>query len=203
MIDATDREILRILQQNGRISNAEIARQVGMAPSAILERIRKLEARKVIQGYEARIDPAALGLDLLAFIFVRSSGLRGELQTAEQLAQIEEVQEVHHIAGEDCFLVKVRVRDARSLGRLLRERIAAAGGVISTRTTIVLETQHETTRLPIAPAPDEAAALNLVAVQAGHAIEAVDAVSAVGEEAFDLEPIAAVTAAAGEVSRER
>jgi Lrp/AsnC family leucine-responsive transcriptional regulator len=149
MIDSIDREILKILQQNGRLSNAEIARQIGMAPSAILERIRKLEARGVIQGYEARIDPEALGLNLLAYIFVRSNDIGGELRTGDLLSQIEEVQEVHHIAGEDCFLVKVRVRDARTLGRLLRERIGAGGGVTSTRTTIVLETLHETTRLPL------------------------------------------------------
>jgi Lrp/AsnC family transcriptional regulator, leucine-responsive regulatory protein len=148
MIDSTDREILKILQQNGRMSNAEIARQVRMAPSAVLERIRKLEARGVILGYEARIDPTALGLNLLAYIFVRSNDIGGELRTGELLSRIEEVQEVHHIAGEDCFLVKARVRDARTLGRLLRERIPR-GTVTSTRTTIVLETLHETTRLPI------------------------------------------------------
>jgi Lrp/AsnC family transcriptional regulator, leucine-responsive regulatory protein len=197
MIDATDREILKILQQNGRISNAEIARQIGMAPSAILERIRKLEARKVIQGYEARIDPEALGLHLLAFIFVRSSDSRGECQTAERLAEIEEVQEVHHIAGEDCFLVKVRVRDARALGRLLRERIAAAAGVVYTRTTIVLETLQETTRLPIGAAlPDDAAA---------HPGSAVDAFAAgdalVISPENHLDPFPAAAAAAEEVSR--
>jgi len=155
MIDATDHEILKMLQQNARVSNAEIARQVRMAPSAILERIRKLEARGVIQGYEARIDPEALGLSLLAYIFVRTTDIGGELLTGEELAHIEEVQEVHHIAGEDCFLVKARVRDARSLGRLLRERFTRHGGVVSTRTTIVLETLHETTRLPIDGAPEE------------------------------------------------
>jgi Lrp/AsnC family transcriptional regulator, leucine-responsive regulatory protein len=149
MIDSNDREILKLLQQNARISNAEIARQVGMAPSAILERIRKLETRGVITGYEARIDPAALGLDLLAFVLMRTTDMSSDLRTGEYLAQLDEVQEVHHIAGEDCFLVKVRVRDARTLGRLLRERFAAAGGAVSTRTTIVLETVHETSRLPI------------------------------------------------------
>jgi Lrp/AsnC family leucine-responsive transcriptional regulator len=155
MIDATDREILTILQQNARISNAEIARQVRMAPSAVLERIRKLEARGVIKGYEARIDPEALGLGLLAYIFVRTNDFGDALHTSEALARLDEVQEVHHIAGEDCFLVKVRTRDARSLGRLLRDRFAAAGGVISTRTTIVLESLHESARLPIAGIPVE------------------------------------------------
>src|SRR3954471_202244 len=151
MIDETDRKILSILQQNARTSNAEIARQVDMAPPAVLERIRRLEARGVIQGYEARINPEALGLNLLAFVFVRSTDFDGETKTAELLASIPEVLEAHHIAGEDCFLLKVRARDAKTLGRLLRERIGGTGSVQSTRTTIVLETVHEGSRLPLFP----------------------------------------------------
>jgi len=149
MIDAQDREILNILQKNARTSNAEIARQLGMAPSAILERIRKLEARGVIQGYEARIDPEALGLGLLSYVFVREEGPNNEGQIGELLARMPEVQEVHHIAGDDCFLVKVRTADARSLGRLLREGFSL--GSARTRTTVVLETLLETSRLPLAP----------------------------------------------------
>jgi Lrp/AsnC family leucine-responsive transcriptional regulator len=149
MIDETDRQILSILQQNARTSNAEIARQVDMAPSAVLERVRRLEARGVIQGYEARINPEALGLNLLAFVFVRSTDFDGEAKTAELLAGIPEVLEAHHIAGEDCFLLKVRSPDAKTLGRLLRERIGATGSVQSTRTTIVLETVREESRLPL------------------------------------------------------
>lgn len=149
MIDGIDVEILKILQQNARISNAEIARKVGMAPSAIFERIRKLEGRGVILGYEARIDPAALGLHLLAFVFVRSDELAGEARTAQELARIPEVQEVHHIAGEDCFLLKVRVADPKSLSRLLREGLGKGQGIRSTRTTIVLETALESARLPV------------------------------------------------------
>ncbi|HEY8020030.1 MAG TPA: Lrp/AsnC family transcriptional regulator [Thermoanaerobaculia bacterium] len=148
MIDAHDIEILNILQQNARTSNAEIARRLGMAPSAILERIRKLESRGVIAGYEARIDPMALDLGLLAFVAVRSDEATGETDLGARLAELPEVQEVHHIAGEDCFLVKVRTADARSLGRLLREGIGGLGKV-RTRTTIVLETLHESARLPL------------------------------------------------------
>jgi Lrp/AsnC family leucine-responsive transcriptional regulator len=158
MIDETDRQILSILQQNARTSNAEIARQVDMAPSAVLERIRRLEARGVIQGYEARINPEALGLNLLAFVFVRSTDFDGDARAAELLAGIPEVLEAHHIAGEDCFLLKVRARDARTLGRLLRERIGGTGTVQSTRTTIVLETIRESARLPLSvPQPAEEA----------------------------------------------
>ncbi len=187
MIDATDREILTILQQNARVSNAEIARQIHMAPSAVLERIRKLESRGVIMGYEVRIDPEALGLNLLAYIFVRTRDIGGELSTGEMLAQIDEVQEVHHLAGEDCFLVKARVRDARSLGRLLRERFAASANLTSTRTTIVLETLHETTRLPLDAGPLDAAAggaatdLAAIARTAAEAAAAAAALEAAGD----------------------
>lgn len=161
MFDETDLEILNILQQNARTSNAEVARRLGMAPSAILERVRKLEARGLLRGYEARINPEAIGLPLLAFVFVRSDAPTGETDLGERLARVEGVQEVHHIAGEDCFLVKVRTADAKSLGRLLRDGIGGLGSV-RTRTTIVLETLHETARLPIPareprPTADEAA----------------------------------------------
>lgn len=158
MIDEIDRQILNILQQNARTSNAEIARQVEMAPSAVLERIRRLETRGVIQGYEVRINPEALGQNLLAFVFVRSSDFDSDLKTAAVLSAIPEVLEAHHIAGEDCYLLKVRTRDAKALGRLLRERIGATGSVQSSRTTIVLETLREGSRLPLLPseAPREA-----------------------------------------------
>jgi|SRR5215208_3714553 len=148
MIDATDLKILNILQANARTSNAQIARDLGMAPSAILERIRKLEERGVIRGYEARIDPEALGLHLLAYVFVRSDDSPGEVRVGQQLAQLPGVQEVHHIAGEDCYLVKVRTADPRSLSRLLRESIGAIGSV-RTRTTIVLDSLRETAQLPL------------------------------------------------------
>ena len=163
MIDETDLKILTILQQNARTSNAEIARQIEMAPSAVLERIRRLESRGVILGYETRINPEALGLGLVAFIFVASSDMSEEMKTAEQLASIPEVQEVHHIAGEDCFVLKVRVPDAKSLGRLLRQRIGALPTVRSTRTTVVLETVRESSLFPLATAPDLAAGIADVA----------------------------------------
>jgi Lrp/AsnC family leucine-responsive transcriptional regulator len=149
MINDIDRQILTILQGNARTSNAEIARKIGLAPSAVFERIRKLEERGVLQSYSARIDPRAVGLGLVAFTFVRSNDRPGGIQTAEKLAEIPEVLEVHHVAGEDCFLVKVRATDTEALGRLLRERLGKIGTITSTRTTIVLETVKETAELPI------------------------------------------------------
>ena len=149
MIDEIDAKILNILQENARTANAEIARRVGLVPSAVLERIRRLEERGVIGGYAARVSPKEIGLGLLAFVFVRTEEIRGEDKAAGQLARIPEVMEVHHVAGEDCFLVKVRTDDTESLGRLLREKIAAIKSVSSTRTTIVLRTAKETASLPL------------------------------------------------------
>jgi Lrp/AsnC family leucine-responsive transcriptional regulator len=150
MINALDGRILTILQNNARTSNAEIARQVGLAPSAVFERIRKLEEKGILRGYSARIDPHAVGLGLVAFIFVRSNDRPGGVQTAERIRNIPEVLEVHHVAGEDCFLVKARAADPEALGRLLREELGKIPTITSTRTTIVLETVKETSVLPIA-----------------------------------------------------
>ncbi len=149
MFDSADTSILAILQANARTTNAQIARQLGMAPSAILERIRKLEARGVIEGYEGRLAPKAIGLGLTAFVFVRSEEAAGAVRTGAALSAISEVQEVHHVAGEDCYLVKVRARDTEDLARLLRERLGAIPQVRSTRTTIVLGTLKETAQLPL------------------------------------------------------
>jgi Lrp/AsnC family leucine-responsive transcriptional regulator len=149
MIDSIDKKILRILQENARTPNTEIARKVGLVPSAILERIRKLEERGVIQGYGVRLNGQALGLGLLAFVLVRTDELCGESKAANALAKIPEVLELHHIAGEDCFLVKVRAADTEALGRLLREQIGAIESVRSTRTTIVLHTTKETEAIPL------------------------------------------------------
>ncbi len=150
MIDEIDAIILNILQTNARTSNAEIARQVDLAPSAVFERIRKLEERGVIEGYSARIHPKAIGLPLLAFIFVRADEKPGAEKTAHRVSEIPEVLEVHHVAGEDCFLVKVRAADTDALHKLLSERLGRIETITSTRTTIVLDTVKESSGLPIA-----------------------------------------------------
>ena len=155
MIDEIDAQILTILQENGRCSNADIARQIGMAPSAIYERIRKLEAAEVIRGYTTQLHAPSLDLGLLAFILVRTSDRLGTGDTGAQLAQIPNVLEVHDIAGEDCYLVKVRTAGTEALGRLLRDQFGPIPTIISTRTTIVLSTIKEQTQLPIAGPGEE------------------------------------------------
>ena len=147
MINTIDRQILDILQNDARTANAEIARQVGLAPSAVLERVRKLEDRGIIRGYHADVDPRALDFGLTVFVAVRTSECGSEAE--DLLAAIPEVLEVHDVAGEDCFLLKIRTKDANALSQLHREKIRPIPTVISTRTTVVLKTFKETTALPI------------------------------------------------------
>ncbi|MGH9941980.1 MAG: Lrp/AsnC family transcriptional regulator [Pyrinomonadaceae bacterium] len=152
-MDEKDVRILEILQNDGRITNVDLARAVELTPSATLERVRKLEERGLIKGYTALLNPQALGLGLVAFIFVRVDE-RDDLfssaeGTAEGLAALPSVQELHHLAGEDCFLVKVRARDTDDLYRVLKEEFGRFKAIRSTRTTIVLKTVSESQRLAV------------------------------------------------------
>jgi Lrp/AsnC family leucine-responsive transcriptional regulator len=156
-LDDTDLQILTLLQANARETQVEIAKAVGLAPSAVQERIRKLEARGTLKGFTAMVDPKAIDLGLLAFVSVRSDEAGSENRIAQLLGDHPEVLEVHHVAGDDCYLIKVRARDAEHLGQMLRMRLARIPGVRSTRTTVVLETVKETSRLPI-PRREEARA---------------------------------------------
>ncbi|BCR06260.1 transcriptional regulator [Desulfuromonas versatilis] len=148
MIDDIDLQILHILQEKARIPNAEVARQVGMAPSAVLERIRKLEDRGIVEGYEVRLNPSHFGQQLAAFVFVEASRA-GNGRLAGELANLTGVQEVHQVAGEDGYLVKLRVAGTEELGRILRDEFAAIEGVRSTRTHVVLSTTKETRRIDL------------------------------------------------------
>ena len=149
MIDAVSLKILKILQKKARIPNVEVARQVGMAPSAVLERIRKLEKQGFIDGYEVRLNPKRFAKSLVAFVRVKIKKSGDEKKIGEKLSRIAEVQEVHYVAGEDAFLVKVRAADTEDLSRLTRDKIGAIASVRSTQTAIVLSTYKETARIPI------------------------------------------------------
>lgn len=152
-MDEKDLKILELLQQDGRMTNVELARAVELTPSATLERVRKLEERGLVRGYMAVLDPQPLGLGLLAFIFLRVDSPEDIMgaadQTGERLAALPSVLELHHLAGEDCFLLKVRARDTDDLYRFLKEDLGQIKNIRSTRTTIVLQTVKETARLAV------------------------------------------------------
>ena len=120
-----------------------------MAPSAGLERIRKLEKMGRIDGYEVRLNPERFGKSQVAFINVRTGGQEDSHGLVDTLAAIAQVQEIHYVASHDGYLLKVRETDTKALGRLVRERTAPLAGVLSTDTTIVMNTFKETARIPI------------------------------------------------------
>ncbi|MEM8571985.1 MAG: Lrp/AsnC family transcriptional regulator [Pseudomonadota bacterium] len=144
MIDSTDREILSILLQDAATSKAEIARRVGLAPSAISERVRRMEADGIIEGYEIRMNARALGKPLLAFIFVTDAKPSQGFDTAAALAKVRGLEELHKIAGEDCYLLKIRAAGTDELNAIIESQINTVQSVTRVRTTIVLNTVTET-----------------------------------------------------------
>ncbi|MBC7356398.1 MAG: Lrp/AsnC family transcriptional regulator, leucine-responsive regulatory protein [Desulfomicrobiaceae bacterium] len=146
MLDEIDVQILNLLQENAKITNAELARRIGMAPSGALERVRKLESRGIITGASVRLDPHRLGLTLSTFVLIKTNEPVGSSAIGHALAAIPEVLEVHWTAGEYNYLIKARVRDTEDQVALMK-KLGAIPGVQDSRTTLVLETIKETQSL--------------------------------------------------------
>ncbi len=108
-----------------------------------------MERQGIIDGYEVRLNPAQFDRRQLAFIEIKTRSVGDRPETGKALAAIPEIQEVHYVAGEDCYLVKLRVADTAELAAIIREKIADINEVVSTRTTTVLQTYKETARIPI------------------------------------------------------
>lgn len=149
MLDEKSFEILKILQKKARIPNVDISRQVGLAASAVLERIRKLEKQGYIDGYEVRLNPEKFGKGLISFIRIYVERKQNYQAIGDQLNNIPEIQEIHFITGEDCFLVKIRVEDHQELGLIIQQQIMQIDGIQSTQTSTVVSTYKETARIPI------------------------------------------------------
>jgi len=152
-LDARDRHILRLVQQDATLAQAEIARRVGLSTAAVHERLKKLEASGVIRRWTAVVDPAAVGVQVTAFVEVFLEHPRFEAAFLDRLKELDEVLECHHVTGEFSLLLKVRVRDVAALQHLLLEQLGSHEGVRQTRTAVVLSTEKEETF--IAPGPAE------------------------------------------------
>lgn len=146
-MDAIDFKIVKILQNKARIPNVEVARQVGMAPSAVLERIKKLETLGIIQGYEVRLNPEHFNSSLIAFMTIQIKDTLSIRKAGKELAGIEAIQEVHFLAGNDSLLVKLRVANTLELETFLMTKIAAIKEILSTKTQIVLSTFKESAKI--------------------------------------------------------
>ncbi len=148
MFDEIDHKILKILNERARIPVAEMARQVGLSPAGVHNRVRRLEESGVVRGYATRLDPAALGHPLLAFVAVTLGVMRRADEVARALRAMGEVLEVHHTVGEACFLLKVRCPDTGALEDLLA-RINDLPPVRATATTVVLRTSKDEANPPL------------------------------------------------------
>jgi len=148
-LDATDRKILALLQDNAIISQADVAKAVGLTAPSVNERVRKLERSGVIRGYVALLDERKLGQDIAAFVEIFIEHPKFEAGFIEAVGDLDEVLECHHITGEFSLLLKVRVRDMAAFRRLLIEKLNSVRGVRQTRTLMVLATAKEQRRIKI------------------------------------------------------
>jgi Lrp/AsnC family leucine-responsive transcriptional regulator len=148
-IDAIDSKILRVLTENGRMSWAELGAALKLSAPAAADRVRRLEERQLIRGYTALLDPEQVGAEVTAFIAVRLERPRHRPPFIKRVLGLEGVLECHHLAGEDDYLLKVRVANLRTLEKLVGESLKGVEGVASTRTTIALSTVKETPTPPL------------------------------------------------------
>ena len=150
-LDAVDRRLLRVLQDDGRISNAELARRCNLSPAACFERMRRLREKKVITGYAALVDPAKVGRGLMIFVEVLLDRTTGDMfeAFAEAVRRQPEVLECHMVAGGFDYLIKARVGDMDAYRAFLGDVLVKMPGVRETRTYAVLEEVKSTTALPL------------------------------------------------------
>jgi DNA-binding Lrp family transcriptional regulator len=146
-VDETDRRILEVLQEDARLSRAEIGSVVGLSAAAVHERIKKLERSGVIRRYTALLDPERSQCDLLVFVQVFVEHPSHEERFLTEVTAMPEVQECHRVTGAATCLLKVRVADRLSLQRLILDRINALPGVRGTETVVVLSTTKESPRI--------------------------------------------------------
>ena len=152
-MDALDRKIIELLTRDGRLSWADLAAELKLSGPAAADRVRKLEQRGVIRGYAALIDPAAVGLGVTAFVAVRLAVARRREALVKRMCALPGVLECHHVAGDDDYLLKVRVADLRALERFVSDELKVLDGIAGTRTTIALSTLKESV-VPTLPAAE-------------------------------------------------
>jgi Lrp/AsnC family transcriptional regulator, leucine-responsive regulatory protein len=140
-VEDLDRQIVRLLSGDGRCSFTDLAKATGLSVSAVHQRVRRLEKRGVIRSYRAVVDPEAVGLSLTAFVSIKPIDPAAPDDAPERLAHLNAIEACHSVAGDESYILKVRVETPAALEVLLQEIRAAAN--VSTRTTVVLSTSFE------------------------------------------------------------
>ncbi len=150
-LDELDIRIVDQLQRDGRATQLELSRAVGLSQPAVAERIRKLEERGVITGYTARVDASKLGKDITAFIGVSIEHPKYFEGFAKKVLALPDILECHRVAGQDSYILKVKTANTKTLDSLLVETLRTIAGVTRTQTTIVLSSIKEDTHVRVPP----------------------------------------------------
>lgn len=150
-LDATDRKILKILQTDSNITNAQLAQEIGLSPAPTLERVKKLENGKVIKSYHASVDQAKVGLGVSTFVMVTLKGHNKEniMKFIDAIKDIEEVIECHHLTGQADFILKVVSADIPSYQTLMLERVSNFDMVDTMQSLVILSTFKDSKVVPI------------------------------------------------------
>lgn len=148
-LDLIDYKAIQYLMAQGRITWSELAGYLELSAPATADRVRRLEERQVITGYAALVDPESIGCHLTAFIAVTLERPQYREGFLNKVHQLPEIQECHHVTGEDDYLLKVRCRTTKDLERLISQELKELPGILKTRTTIALSTLKETPVLPV------------------------------------------------------
>ncbi len=150
-LDQYDRQILELLQRNGRMTNRELAQRISMSPSPTLERVKKLERAGIIQGYTALVDPTKVGIGIFTFVQVTLArhGKSSVVAFIEAVEKMPEVLECYHITGPADFLLKVGAKDILAYEDFILHKLTEAPGVQNLQTLVVLSTIKRETALPV------------------------------------------------------
>lgn len=150
-LDKIDLQILKILQQNGRITNLQLSNEIGLSPAPTLERVRKLENSGYILSYHALVDEEKLGLGIKTFIQVSLDFHQNNtIQTfLDEIQEIKEITECHHVTGQCDFLLKVYVKDIKSYEQLIMQKISRISVVKTFQTMIIMSTNKKEPTVPL------------------------------------------------------
>jgi len=150
-IDDIDRKILKILQHDGRITNSQLSKEIGLSPAPTLERVKKLEIQGFIKNYHAQLDKSKIGLGVSTFVLVSLKGHNKEnLQIfTEQINEIDEIIESHHITGSGDFILRVVAKDIVSYQKLMLERVTEIPVVDNLQSMVILSTFKDSKVMPV------------------------------------------------------
>ncbi|MFB4310145.1 Lrp/AsnC family transcriptional regulator [Actinomadura sp. GTD37] len=146
-MEEIDRQIMALLADDGRMSFTDLAKETGLSVSAVHQRVRRLQKRGVIQGFAAQLDSRQIGLPLTAFVSIKPIDPAAPDDAPDRLAHLQAIEACHSVAGDESYILKVRVASPNELEDLLQKIRAAAN--VATRTTVVLSTPWESRRPPL------------------------------------------------------